>query len=114
VPRKVTIESAASAIAILEYTTAKPEAAPTLGALRSRGLYAGVVSNADDEWLEPALLARGIAPANPTATSPAVVVENAVTCCSGPMAPPWRSARVSHSVVSWSGWVGKPGMERRL
>lgn len=46
--------------AILEHMTAKPEAAPTLRALRARGLYVGVVSNADDEWLEPALRRAGM------------------------------------------------------
>jgi FMN phosphatase YigB (HAD superfamily) len=49
-----------NARAILEHMEPRPDAAATLRALRDRGLYTSVVSNADDEWLEPPLARHGL------------------------------------------------------
>ena len=47
---------------LLDHLPAKPDAVETLVALRDRGLYCAVVSNADDSWLGPALERHGLAP----------------------------------------------------
>jgi HAD superfamily hydrolase (TIGR01509 family) len=47
---------------ILEHLLPKPDAVDTLVALRDRGVYCAVVSNADDSWLGPVLHRHGLAP----------------------------------------------------
>ena len=45
---------------IIEHLSPKDDASLTLQALKHRGLYCAVVSNADDAWLEPSIRRHGL------------------------------------------------------
>ena len=45
---------------IIDHLIPKADAGSTLRALKERGLYCAVVSNADDSWLEPAIRRHGL------------------------------------------------------
>jgi len=49
-----------NARAVVEHMDPRPDASSTLRGLRERGLYCAVVSNADDEWLDPPIRRHGL------------------------------------------------------
>jgi 2-haloalkanoic acid dehalogenase type II len=61
VPDDVLEEFAAENVRnIIEHLAPKHDAVSTLQALKARGLYCAVVSNADDAWLEPTIRRHGL------------------------------------------------------